>query len=160
MNWYSIDMDRNIKTGFTLIEVLLVIAILAILAAVVIVAINPAKQMANARDAQRSSDVYTILNAVHQYAVDHEGALPIEIVEDEYQICFTNTASCQDLINLSELTEGQIYLTAMPRDPLCQYDNDFCVENGTGYNISKSTNGRVTVSAPGTEGATEISVVQ
>jgi len=54
--------------GFTLIEILVVVALIAILAAVTIVAINPAKHFSEARDAQRSSDVTQILNAVTQYA--------------------------------------------------------------------------------------------
>ena len=59
-------MKKTKQKGFTLLEVLLVIALIAILAGIVIVAINPVKQLADGRNTQRRSDVNTILNAVYQ----------------------------------------------------------------------------------------------
>ena len=52
------------KKGFTLIELLIVITILGILAAAIMVAINPARRMAQARDAKRKSDINAIANAL------------------------------------------------------------------------------------------------
>ena len=68
----------NIKKnkGFTLIEMLVVIGIIAILAAVVLVAVNPLRQFASARDSQRRSDLYALTNAIYQFAVEHNGNLP------------------------------------------------------------------------------------
>ena len=53
--------------GFTLIELLIVMAILGVLAVVVLVAINPAEQMARARDSGRVSGVQQLGRAVTAY---------------------------------------------------------------------------------------------
>lgn len=72
-------LDRSIKTSkrkaFTLIELLIIIAILGILAAAVLVAINPGKRMGQARDAQRKTDLAQIRNALEAYSVTH-GSYP------------------------------------------------------------------------------------
>ena len=67
------------RAGFTLIELLVVIGILTILLALVLVAINPARQFSITNNAKRRADVNTILNAVSQYQVDNKGALPAGI---------------------------------------------------------------------------------
>src|SRR6266705_3632782 len=66
---------KSLQKGFTLIELLVVIGILAILLAIVLIAINPARQFAQANDTKRRSDVNAILNAVDQYAADNSGDL-------------------------------------------------------------------------------------
>lgn len=55
------------KEGFTLLELLIVIAILAILGAVVIFVLNPAETLRKTRDAQRLSDLATIKTAIGLY---------------------------------------------------------------------------------------------
>lgn len=139
--------------GFTLLEILLVVAAIAILVGIVIIAVNPSKQLADTRNAQRRTDVNTTLNAVYQYAIDNKGSLPPTITTTSTEICKTG-GSCTGLIDLLVLTSSEKYLTAIPVDP------SSTSVNGTGYNISKSANGRITVSAPSAEQSVTISVTR
>jgi type IV pilus assembly protein PilA len=152
---------RSLKRGFTLIELLLVIGIIAILAAIVIVAINPTKQLGDARNAQRRSDVNTILNAVYQYALDHNGNLPSSITSTATEICANaqTQASCAALANpgiyLGALTLTGTYIVAIPGDPQA------ATATGSAYYIMKNaTTSRLTVSAPRAEQGASISVTR
>ncbi|MFA6365393.1 MAG: type II secretion system protein [Candidatus Paceibacterota bacterium] len=61
---------NSLKKGFTLIELLVVIAILAILATVIVVIINPAELLKQARDTTRISDMAALNSAVALYLAD------------------------------------------------------------------------------------------
>lgn len=151
------------QKGFTLLEVLLVIAMIAILAAIVIIAINPAKQLAESRNAQRRSDVNTILNAVYQYTIDNGGVLPTELPAIGVavgEICWTPAtadATCvaNSFTNLSVLTDLEKYITAIPKDPSWAVG-----DIGVGYTILKTANDRITVAAPDAELLATISVTR
>jgi prepilin-type N-terminal cleavage/methylation domain-containing protein len=143
---------KNIKNkGFTLIEILLVVALIAILAGIVILAINPAKQLADTRNAQRRVDVNTIINAVYQYAVDNNGDVPATITPSQTEICRIG-ASCFGLVDLSVLTFNGKYIVSLPIDPLATN------VNGTGYEIKRIVGNRITVVAPDAEEGATISV--
>jgi prepilin-type N-terminal cleavage/methylation domain-containing protein len=60
----------NKRTGFTLIELLIVIAIIGFLAAAILVAVDPVRRIQESRDARRSEEALSILNAVLNYQVD------------------------------------------------------------------------------------------
>ncbi|MBD3280816.1 prepilin-type N-terminal cleavage/methylation domain-containing protein [Candidatus Dojkabacteria bacterium] len=147
-NYFLNCSQMNIKTlrnekGFTLLEVLLVVAIIAILAGIVILALNPGKQIDDTNDSERSVDVNTILNAVWQYSLDNDGTLPSGITSTSTEICATGAASCTGLVDLSVLTTGETFLVSIPEDPEGGID-----ANGTGYEIATTSGGRVTVTAP------------
>jgi len=141
------------EKGFTLLEILLVVAAIAILAGIVILALNPGKQLAETRNAQRAADVNTVLNAIYQYAIDNNGNLPASITTTPTAICQTG-GTCTGLIDLSVLTASETYLVAMPSDP------STATANSTAYNVSQSANGRVTVAAPDAEQGSTITVTR
>jgi len=70
------------KRGFTLIEILLVIGVITILAAIVIIAINPARQFAQARNIQRQTAIKSISDSISQYLIDYRGKIPLGIDSD------------------------------------------------------------------------------
>src|SRR5258706_9045537 len=78
------------QKGFTLIELLVVIGILAVLLAIVLIAINPAKQFSQANNTKRRSDVNAILNAIDQYAADNHGSVPTQIPACATSPCAAN----------------------------------------------------------------------
>jgi prepilin-type N-terminal cleavage/methylation domain-containing protein len=147
-------MSKKNLSGFTLLEILLVVAAIGILAGIVILAINPGKQLGDTRNAQRKADVNTILNAVYQYSVDNNGVLPTSITSSSTEICHA-TSTCTSLIDLGVLILNEKYLTAIPSDP--QGGN---AVNGAGYYIGKNANGRVTVNAPKAEQGAAISATR
>lgn len=134
------------RPAFTLIEILIVIAIIAILASIVIVAINPVRMMAQARNTQRRSDVDAIHSALTQYSIDNSGALPAGIPEDPLGICRTGALTCANGVDLSVLTLNAKYLGSLPVDPQAPF-----VGTGTLYTIVASPSARLTVTAPNAE---------
>jgi prepilin-type N-terminal cleavage/methylation domain-containing protein len=144
---------RTLQRGFTLIELLLVIGIIAILAAVVIVAINPTKQLGDARNAQRRSDVKAILDSVYQYALDNNGNIPAGITTVSQEICKSGANVDCNSLSLNVLTGS--YIVAIPSDP-----QELTTSTGTNYYILLTANSRITVSAPGAEQGASISVTR
>jgi len=60
-------MDIKTKYGFTLIEMLVVIAVIAALAVIVVIVINPAELLKRSRDTARLSDLSTLQDAIGVY---------------------------------------------------------------------------------------------
>ena len=137
------------QTGFTLIEILVVIGIIAVLAAIVLIAINPVRQFQQARDTQRTSNANAILNAVGQFIADYQGRIPAGITNSVTEI---GSALCTDIV--------PTYMPALTTDPSSNNNGGSveaadCGSLGTGdvkYTVVQDgTTQRITVSAPDAE---------
>lgn len=114
------------KKGFTLIELVIVIGILAILSAAVVLVLNPAQLLAQARDSQRLSDLGSIKSAVALYLTTATspavavGPRSTFTAACAFTTCTVATTSVDGTgwvaINLT-LTTGGSPLSALPIDP-------------------------------------------
>ncbi|EKD65054.1 MAG: hypothetical protein ACD_50C00205G0004 [uncultured bacterium] len=153
------------QKGFTLIELLVVIGILAVLLAITLIAINPARQFANANNTQRRSDVNQILNSIGQYSADNRGDItalgtissdPLDPTQISNTTVVAPATSIGNAFCTTLVTE---YIAALPSDPLTNTGTPVleadCVGADTwdtGYTMYRSaTDNRITVIAPGTE---------
>ncbi len=146
-----------------MVELLIVIAIIVILFAVILIAVDPAQRLGQARDAVRRQDVRDILEAVIEDAVDSGGtfASGIDSVTASFQVLGTAASGCDTTctaettvaacVDLSgDLVED--YLAAIPMDPLTG------TAANTDYAINKTADDRIKVVACDPEIAGSISV--
>jgi prepilin-type N-terminal cleavage/methylation domain-containing protein len=131
------------RSGFTLLEILLVIGIIGILAAIVIIAINPSRSLAKSRDLQRKVGITEINKGLEQYYIDH-GSYPTAITSELQGICNTGASatstgfSCTGMVDLSMLVPT--YLPSIPVDP-----------TGVGYKVGFNSSRRIMLVADLTE---------
>ncbi len=166
------NLKKN-RAGFTMVELIIVIAIIAILAGIVFVAINPAKRFGEARDSRRWTDVSNLLDAILKYQVDNGGNLPVGVPAADglnYLIgngdCVIAGVTCNEgatiLTGCKNLTEVTVPPTSIVPDYIGSIPTD--LKGGTAaqtlYYISRSTADRITIGACTPEYTKPISVTR
>ncbi len=109
-------MGEKKRNGFTLIELILVVAIMGVLSVGVMLTLNPFAQVQKASDARRKSDLSQIQKALETYYQDNgkypansSGYLIITVVQNP---------SCQTPpCNVAWGTNWQPYMNVLPKDP-------------------------------------------
>lgn len=94
----SINTEKKHQSGFTLLELLIVVSIIAILSVALIFVINPAETLKKSRDAQRISDLATMKTSI---------ALLLTASSTPY-LSYANNVGC-----LSSGPTGKVYYSAV-----------------------------------------------
>lgn len=140
-----------LNKAFTIIELLIVIALIGVLASLMIFAINPGTQLAKARDVERETHLYAILSSIYQYQAEHSGTLPdtdgnpITSNFPTLATCVGNSGGCFDLANAGEVDEKivPVYMASIPQDPKTGNAGNI------GYTLFVDANKRLVASASG-----------
>lgn len=79
------------QKGFTLVELLVTLALLAIIAVVTLVAINPLEQVRRAKDSANRENATNFLQAINRYQATKE--------ENPQILASSDSISCQEIVS-------------------------------------------------------------
>jgi len=127
------------KSGFTIVELLIVIVVIGILAAITIVAYNGIQQ--RGRDAQRRSDFVALEKALRLYRVDNSG-FPRCASSGAFNAGVDGSATC--LVSAISAQLVPKYMNSLPQDPT----NSGSYQYRYGVGFSKASNSCTTNNSP------------
>lgn len=153
---------NRMRRGLTIIEIVIAVALIAILAGLGFLALNPAGQLASARNSQRSFHLNGLMNGIRQNMADTSGgsftcpsggSLPTSTAKK-----IATGAGNYDIATCLVPT----YLPNIPFDPSASgahYSSNS--DYDTGYTILRNaTTGQVTLNAPAAELGKVISITR
>jgi prepilin-type N-terminal cleavage/methylation domain-containing protein len=152
-------MKTQRQKGFTLLELLIVMALIAILIGIVIAALNPARQFAIARNSTRYSHINTMMNAISANMAENNGVFTCASA-GAVPSTATNMADGVGNYDIAPCLVTE-YLSSMPFDPSATgahwtSETDY----DTGYTIDMDASNRITIDAPNAELSQSISLTR
>jgi prepilin-type N-terminal cleavage/methylation domain-containing protein len=156
------------RKGFTLIEIIISIALMVILTSVYILVANPAGQLGLSRNSERLLQLQTLMNAIRQNIADQSneqfscsaGPIPTStaIMSSKPGAGNYNIAPCIIVVTGGLAAYG-IY--TLPFDPSASssYYNSITDYN-TDYTIIQNASGSITLSAPNAELKQAVSITR
>lgn len=114
----------RLKKGFTLVEILVVIAMIGILATASMMLINPSFQLQKSRDSKRKADIKIIQSALELYRSE-QGSYPASNNN--------SVVTCAQSFTLNGLCDSTdtVYLQTVPMDPKTQTNYFYCSSTDT-----------------------------
>lgn len=150
-------------SGLTIIELLISMAILVVVMAIGIIAFNPAKQFAGARNSKRATDLNSILVAVQQNIVDTNQAGVFSCGAGDIPTTTKRMANGAGNYDIAPCLIPT-YISSLPFDSGTSTTHYTSVADyDTGYNILRSvvgTSTQIIISAPAAELGKTISVTR
>ena len=144
----------KLKSGFTLIELIITVSIAAIIGGFIMVMFNPLSQLARARNNQRTSHINIIASATKERLLENRGAFATDCPAGALPATTTQIGTGAGNYNLGICLIPN-NLTVMPQDPISG------TATSTGYNILyTSSTMQITISAPAAELGEVISVIR
>ena len=142
------------KSGFTLVELIITVAIAAIIGGIVFAFFNPLSQLARGRNNQRTTHINIIASAAKERLIEYRGAFGTNCSSGPLPATTTQIGTGAGNYNLSACLIPN-YLTVMPQDPITG------TATSTGYTILyTSSTMQITISAPAAELGEVISVIR
>ena len=128
-------MKNQKRKGFTLIELMVVVAIMGLLAALAVISLNNARE--RARDARRISDIKQIQTALEMYYLDNHGYPTTP--QDGYPGCLEHLCiSSGGTEGIDSNCSGTVYMNLTPSNPQPRGDGD-CANTNYKYTVVPSS---------------------